>query len=77
MMVSSIHKYFEKKHCLYKYCIQQDGGIGACQRMKKKEIEPIFTGKVGRWQKGKNCFKCASTVYDLGVAKHFGTKYYV
>ena len=26
--------------------IQQDGGIGACQKMVKKEKEPIVTDKV-------------------------------
>ena len=24
----------------------KDGGIGACQKMRKKEIVPILTGKV-------------------------------
>ena len=33
-----IHNYSQKKHCLLnKNDIQQDGGIGACQKMRKTE----------------------------------------
>ena len=28
-----------------------DGGIGACQVTRKKEIDTIFTDKIGKWQK--------------------------
>ena len=38
MMANFIHKYFEKKHGLFnKNDIQQNGGIGAFQKMRKKD----------------------------------------
>ena len=47
MMVNFIRKYSQKKHCLFnKHGIQQDGWIGACQKMRTK-IEPVFADKVG------------------------------
>ena len=44
MTVNFIHKYFWKNHCLLnKYGVQQDYGIGPWQKMRIKEVEPIFT----------------------------------
>ena len=42
-----LQKRLAKNYCLYP-AIQQDGGIGTCRKMRKKEVDSNFTDKVGK-----------------------------
>ena len=58
--------------------LQQDGGIGACQRIRKKEQNQFLLIKISlKSLVGKaslyTYFQYESTVYELEVSRHFWT----